>query len=161
MKNKRYIRTEDGRIIDVEKFIDKEKKSEFYEEHKSFELKNEDKECILRWTAVGTKLNSIDNQVGRRCSFSASISSPFIKVANTIEELIQDGDLCRLDGCCVQPRDITACVKVFPHKDYTGISVPGVEYSTKDVLELWIKNEKGNFIKVAEKKSKKGRLKLL
>lgn len=83
-----------------------------------------------------------------------------IKQADTIKELIQDGDLCHLAECKVC-RDRISVVKVFPREDYIGISIPGIEYTEEDVLELWIKDTKGNYIKVAQKETKEGELELL
>ena len=86
--------------------------------------------------------------------------SEIIKKADTIEELIQDGDLCRLAKCEVC-REQIAVVRVFPRNDYIAISVPGIEYGEDYVLELWIKDTKGNYIKVAQKETKEEKLKLL
>lgn len=84
---KRYLRTKDGRIVDVQKFIGEEKDTPYYYDFKFDQIKNEEDYCVLNWTAVGSKENSIKEQVGKRCQFGVTISSPFIAQADTIEEL--------------------------------------------------------------------------
>ena len=83
----KYIRTKDGRIIDLQKFIEEEKKNPNYTDYEFEEIKNEENSCSIHWTAVGTKENSQKDQVGRRCQFGATASSPFIAQADTIEKL--------------------------------------------------------------------------
>lgn len=88
------------------------------------------------------------------------LTKDLVKIADTIEELIQDGDLCHFAKCNVC-RDHISDVRVFLRKNYIGISVPGIEYSANDVLELWIKDTMGNYIKVAQKETEKGDLELI
>ena len=83
----KYIRTKDGRIIDIESFINKEKENPYYSDYEFEEIKNDGDTCVISWTAIGTKENSQKDQVGRRCCFGATIDSPFIKQADTIEKL--------------------------------------------------------------------------
>lgn len=86
----RYIRTKDGRIVDIQRFIDEEKDTPYYYDFEFDEIKNEEDYCVLNWTAVGSKENSIKEQVGKRCQFGVTISSPFIAQADTIEELCNE-----------------------------------------------------------------------
>ena len=81
----RYIRTKDGRIIDLEKFINEEKDTPYYTDFIFDEIT---KDGHLKWTAVGTDKNTMENQRGRRCQFDATLNSEIIKQADTIEELI-------------------------------------------------------------------------
>lgn len=90
---KRYIRTKDGRIVDVEKFINEKKENPYYSDYEFEEIKNEEDRCSIRWTAIGTKENSIKDQVGRRCQFSGIIYSPFIKQSDAIEDLLDGGHI--------------------------------------------------------------------
>ena len=83
----KYIRTKDGRIIDIEAFINKEKENPYYSDYEFEEIKNDDDTCVINWTAIGTKLNTIKEQVYKKCNFGATIDSPFINQADTIEEL--------------------------------------------------------------------------
>lgn len=80
----KYIRTKDGRIIDLERFINEEKDTPYY---KDFEFEEISKDGQLKWTAIGTEKNSIKDQIGRRCHFSATLNNEVIKQADTIEEL--------------------------------------------------------------------------
>ena len=86
----RYIRTKDGRIVDVQKFIDETKDTPYYYDFKFDEIKNEGDSCVLNWTAIGTRENSIKEQVGKRCQFGVTIDSPFIAQADTIEKLCDE-----------------------------------------------------------------------
>ena len=80
----KYVRTKDGRIVDIEKFINEEKDTPYY---KDFIFEEINKDGVLKWTAVGTEQNSIEEQRGIRCQFSATLTSEIINQANTIEEL--------------------------------------------------------------------------
>ena len=86
----RYIRTKDGRIIDIEAFINKEKENPYYSDYEFEEIKNDGDTCVISWTAVGTELNTIKEQVFKKCNFGATIDSPAISQADTIEELIDE-----------------------------------------------------------------------
>ena len=44
----------------------------------------------MKWTAVGTDKNTMENQRGRRCQFSATLNSEIIKQADTIKELCDE-----------------------------------------------------------------------
>ena len=83
----KYIRTKDGRIVDVEKFINEEKDTPYY---KDFIFEEITKDGVLKWTAVGTEQNSMEEQRGIRCHFSATLNSEVIKQADTIEELCDE-----------------------------------------------------------------------
>ena len=83
----KYVRTKDGRIIDIEKFINEEKDTPYY---KDFIFEEITKDGVLKWTAVGTEQNSIEEQRGIRCQFSATLTSEIINQANTIEELCDE-----------------------------------------------------------------------
>ena len=87
---KKYIRTEDGRIVDVGAFIEEEKTSEYYKDHVFDEIENRDGKCRLHWTAIGIEDNRIVGQSSRRCDFEADIDSPFIEQGDTIEELCDE-----------------------------------------------------------------------
>ena len=95
----KYIRTKDGRLIDVQKFIEEEKKNPYYTDYEFEEIKNEEDCCSIHWTAIGTKENSQKDQVGRRCQFGASVDSPFISQADTIEELCEEFVVIYESGC--------------------------------------------------------------
>ena len=83
----KYIRTKDGRIVDIEKFINEEKDTPYY---KDFIFEEITKDGVLKWTAVGTEQNSMEEQRGIRCQFSATLTSEIIEQANTIEELCDE-----------------------------------------------------------------------
>lgn len=83
----KYIRTKDGRIVDIEKFINEEKDTPYY---KDFIFEEITKDGVLKWTAIGTEQNSMEEQIGIRCHFSATLNSEVIKQAETIEELCDD-----------------------------------------------------------------------
>lgn len=83
----KYIRTKDGRIVDLEKFINEEKNTPYY---KDFIFEEITKDGVLKWTAVGTEQNSMEDQIGRRCHFSATLNNEVINQADTIEELCDE-----------------------------------------------------------------------
>ena len=164
----KYIRTKDGRIIDIEKIIDEEKRENpYYKDFQFDEIQNvtnsgiEDY-CYIRWTAVGTEQNSIEGQKGKRVSLQICIDSPFIKQADTIEELIQDGDLVEFE-VRILTCPLVAQIRLHSVSYGNGIelSVPGIAFGTKNVLALWIKLPNGDFHKVAQKENQEGKLKLL
>lgn len=80
----KYVRTKNGVIIDLEKFINNEKDTPYYTDFIFDEIT---KDGHLKWTAVGTDKNTIENQRGRRCQFGATLNSEIIKEADTIDEL--------------------------------------------------------------------------
>lgn len=86
----KYIRTKDGKIIDIEEFINEEKDTPYY---KDFIFEEITEDGVLKWTAVGTEQNSMEEQRGMRCHFSATLNSEIAKQADTIEDLIQIGDI--------------------------------------------------------------------
>jgi hypothetical protein len=55
----KYVRTKDGRIVDVEKFISKEKDTPYY---KDFEFEEISKDGVLKWTAIGTEKTQWKNK---------------------------------------------------------------------------------------------------
>ena len=146
----KLIRTKDGRIIDVEKFIKQEKENLNYSDFSDFHLKNKDDHCVIEWSAIGTKNNSITDQIGRRCQFGASIDSPFVKQANTIEKLICDDDILYIydlypDAVLVvegkiKPFGYDEAIKL---KDWLKYKHLKFDLLTKDI--------KGNYIKRAKK----------
>lgn len=83
----KYIRTKNGVIIDLEKFINNEKDTPYYTDFIFDEIT---KDGHLNWTAVGTDKNTMENQRGRRCQFSATLNSEIIKQADTIKELCDE-----------------------------------------------------------------------
>jgi hypothetical protein len=85
----RYIRTKNGVIIDLEKFINNEKDTPYYTDFIFDEIT---KDGNLKWTAVGTDKNTMENQRGRRCQFGATLNSEIISQADTIEELCDEFD---------------------------------------------------------------------
>lgn len=87
---KTYIRTEDGRIVDVAAFIKEEKDTRCYKDYVFDEIENRDGKCYIHWTAVGTRGNYYLDQIGRRCDFEAYIDSPFIRQSDMIEELCDE-----------------------------------------------------------------------
>lgn len=99
---KKYIRTKDGRIIDVDAFIEILKNEKYYKDYVFDEIKNRDDgwrdECYIHWTAIGTEENNIDYQRGVRCDFEYGIVSPFIEQADTIEELCDEFVLANGSG---------------------------------------------------------------
>ena len=84
------------------------------------------------------------------------------KVADTIEELIQDGDLVEFK-VKIFTRPLVAQIRLHSVTYGNGIelSVPGIAFGTDSVLALWIKLPNGDFHKVAEKKSEEGEIELL
>ena len=86
----KYIRTKDGHILDIEALINQEKENPYYSDHEFEEIKNEDDCCVLNWTAIGTELNTIEDQVGKRLNYGMTITSPFIAQADTVEELCDE-----------------------------------------------------------------------
>ena len=83
----KYIRTKDGRIIDLEKFINKEKANPNYT---SFRFNKIKKDGTLTWSAIGTSKCSNKDQIGRRCHFGGSFNCKIIKQADTIEDLCDE-----------------------------------------------------------------------
>ena len=84
----RYIRTRDGRIVNIQKFIDEQKDTPYYYDFEFDEIKNEENSCVLNWTAVGSRENSIKEQVGKRCQFGATIDSPFVAQSDSLDDLV-------------------------------------------------------------------------
>lgn len=82
----KYIRTKDGRIIDLEKFINEEKSNPYYTD---FEFEEISKDGELKWSAVGSGISNVE-QRHRRCQFSTSLNSEIINQADTIEELCDE-----------------------------------------------------------------------
>ena len=97
----KYIRTEDGRIINIQEFIDNEKNNPYYEKYRFEKIKNENGECVIRWTAVGTEENSIKEQRGQICQFCARVDSPFVNQSNKLEDLIDNIVIIEPNG--IQP----------------------------------------------------------
>ena len=83
----KYIRTNNGVIIDLEKFINNEKDTPYYTDFIFDEIT---KGGHLKWTAIGTDKNTMENQRGRRCQFDATLNSEIIKQADTIKELCDE-----------------------------------------------------------------------
>ena len=134
----RYIRTKDGRISDVEWFINEEKKNPYYTDYEFEEIKNEEDCCSIHWTAVGTKQNSIKDQIGRRCQFGITINSPFIKQSDNIEELCDEFVLCEDNHYCVVG-DVEA--KEMATTNYGTIY--GAIWTNKGLIHVAKMNEKG------------------
>lgn len=86
----RYVRTKDGRIVDIKKFIEQEKKNPNYTNFKFDEIKNKEDYCYIHWTAVGTEQNSLEDQRGRTVDLQVTCDSPFIAQSNDIEELCDE-----------------------------------------------------------------------
>lgn len=152
---KRYIRTKDGRIVDVQKFIGEEKDTPYYYDFKFDEIKNEEDYCVLNWTAIGSKENSIKEQVGKRCQFGATIDSPFIAQADTIEELC-DELVATNRGCkCLyKPSEVFGC------QDKEAVN----ELIKSSLIygAIWTKGEHGEpILKSVAKMNEKGDLELL
>lgn len=151
----RYIRTKNGVIIDLEKFINNEKDTPYYTDFIFDEIT---KDGNLKWTAVGTDKNTMENQRGRRCQFSATLNSEIIKQADTIEELICDDDILYIhdlypDAVLVVER------KIKPFGYDTSIELKEwLGYKHK--FDLFIKDSKGNYIKRAYR-NEKGEIELL
>jgi hypothetical protein len=154
----KYIRTKKGRIIDLEKFINNEKDTPYYTDFIFDEIT---KDGHLKWTAVGTDKNTMENQRGRRCQFSATLNSEIISQADTIEELICDDDILYLydlypDAVLV----VEGKIKPFGYdtaielKEWLGYK----HYKPK--FDLFTKDTEGNYIKRA-KTNEKGELELL
>ena len=83
----KYVRTKDGKIVDIEKFINEEKDTPYY---KDFIFEEITKDGELKWTAIGTEQNSMKEQRGIRCHFSATLNSEIINQSDTIEELCDE-----------------------------------------------------------------------
>ena len=83
----KYVRTKNGVIIDLEKFINNEKDTPYYTDFIFDEIT---KDGHLKWTAIGTDKNTMENQRGRRCQFDATLNSEIIKQADAIKELCDE-----------------------------------------------------------------------
>ena len=152
----KYIRTKDGRIVDLEKFINEEKDTPYY---KDFIFDEITKDSKLNWTAVGTDRNTIEGQKGRRCQFGATLDSEVVKQANTIEELICDDDILYTydlypDAVLV----VEGNIKPFGYPEAIKLK-KFLDYRFKQ-FDLFIKDSKGNYIKRA-KTNFNGELELL
>ena len=149
----RYIRTKDGRIVDVQKFIDETKDAPYYYDFKFDEIKNEEDSCVLNWTAIGTRENSIKEQVGKRCQFGVTIDSPFIAQATTIEELCDEFVLkATINGQTEYLHD-----KNLKILEICKIAHEGTGYSCETYGAIW--TEKGLIYKA--KMNEKGEFELL
>ena len=137
----KYIRTKDGRIVDIEKFINEEKDTPYY---KDFEFEEISKDGELKWTAVGTEQNSMEEQRGIRCHFSATLNSEVIKQADIIEELC---DEFVLDGMLGQ-LSITDFYNYHFHNSIEQIlknnqTIYGAIWTDKGLIYVAKLNEKG------------------
>lgn len=145
----KYVRTKDGRIVDVEKFINKEKDTPYY---KDFKFEEISKDGVLKWTAIGTEKNSMEEQRGIRCHFSAELNSEVIKQANTIEELICDDDILYLYD--LYPDAVLVVEgKIKPFGYDTAIELKkwlGYELE----FDLFTKDSEGNYIKRTKRNEK-------
>ena len=151
----KYIRTKNGVIIDLEKFINNEKDTPYYTDFIFDEIT---KDGHLKWTAIGTDKNTMENQRGRRCQFDATLNSEIIKQADTIEELICDDDiLCLYDLYPDAVLVVEGNIKPFGY-DITIKLKEWLGYKHK--FDLFTKDSEGNYIKRA-KTNKKGELELL
>ena len=99
------------------------------------------------------------NETGEDCYIS---ENEIVKSADTIEELIQSGDLVEFEVQMFM-RPLIAQVRVHKVSYSNGIelSIPGVAFGTKNVKALWVQTPNGDFHKVAEKKTEEGELELL
>ena len=128
----RYIRTKNGVIIDLEKFINNEKDTPYYTDFIFDEIT---KDGHLKWTAIGTDKNTMENQRGRRCQFDATLNSEIIKQADTIEELCDEfvmisGGKHKLDIGCHSYGD-------------KKIQIYGAIWTDKGLIYVAKMNEKG------------------
>lgn len=140
----KYIRTKDGRIVDVEKFINEEKDTPYY---KDFIFEEITKDGVLKWTAVGTEQNSMEKQRGIRCHFSATLNSEVIKQADTIEELCDEfvrsyKGYCRLlDLSNENPKKIF--LEYSKYKMPGRVEIIGAIWTDKGLIYVAKLNEKG------------------
>ena len=140
----KYIRTKDGRIrivVELNEFDEKE-------------IRKIPNDCTM------VKSNNI---------FGCSIveNENIIKQADTIEELIQDDDLAlwfKIKVYCDDyyyeylTKDVLMSIK--DAKTIASMGYSG-HFNLKDIKELYIKDKRGNYIKIAERKDEKGELELL
>lgn len=144
----KYIRTKDGRIVDLEKFINEEKDTPYY---KDFEFEEISKDGELKWTAIGTEKCSIKDQIGRRCRFSATLNSEVIKQSDIIEELCDYEIHYDNNGEFV--------IRPIRHVDWASLKRVIMNKRFKD-CKLAIKTDKG-LIYVAQMNETTGDIKLL
>lgn len=130
----KYIRTKDGRIVDLEKFINEEKDTPYY---KDFEFEEISEDGELKWTAIGTEKCSIKDQIGRRCHFSATLNSEVLKQANTIEELCDEFVL-------VSSITSQCFITKYPKAYITnGFNIYGAIWTEKGLIYVAKMNDKG------------------
>ena len=81
----KYILTENGKISDIEEFINEIKQNEYYKDYEFEPIKFIVGEPVeIRWTATGAKISP---EAGQKGQYAASTDYPLVKAANTIEEL--------------------------------------------------------------------------
>lgn len=130
----RYIRTEDG----------------------IYEIVDFDNECIIKCPII-----KMDGRL-THCSDYEKYEQ-----ADTIEELIQDDDLALFFELKVYCDDSyyeftikNALMSVRDARQIAGWDDPYGHFKIKDIKELYIKNGQGKYIKVAQKETKEGKLKI-
>ena len=147
----KYVRTKDGKIADLEKFINEEKDTPYY---KDFEFEEISKDGELKWTAIGTEKCSLKDQIGTRCHFSATLNSEVIKTADTIEELCDEFVIIRRDDntfalAKYYPNDKTFYVKTADEEVSLseclmyGYEIYGAIWTSKGLIYVAKMNEKG------------------
>lgn len=140
---KKYIRTQDGRIVDVGAFIENEKTSKYYKDHIFHEIENRDDECFLHWTATGTEDNPDGGQRSVRCDFEAYVTSPFVEQADTIEELCDEFVIYETK---FGPRSRYICPHIDIVEEYRKeYTIFGANWTDKGLIYVAKMNEKGEF----------------
>lgn len=87
--NCKYFKTEDNRIVDLEKTIEEQKQNDNYTDYCFEELENDEQgQAVLKFSAVGTERCSMKYQVGKRCEFVMTCDSPSIAQSNSLMDLI-------------------------------------------------------------------------
>ncbi len=93
---KRYIKTADGKLFDLDKIKKDLKNNISYTSFKNWKLNYTSDvrgSLQLSWTAVGTERNSLEDQRGKRCNFAIVFDCEdhrYIESDN-LEELLDEG----------------------------------------------------------------------
>lgn len=89
---KRYIKTADGKVFDMEKIKKAIIDETYYNNYHDWELKREFKDTLsLYYKATGTE-NALSDQVGRECNFGVTLNcdSDVYEESDSLEELCDE-----------------------------------------------------------------------
>ena len=145
---KKYIRTKDGRIVDIGAFIENEKTNRYYKDYIFDEIENRDGKCYLHWTAIGSEENDSEGQRGVRGDHAVYIDSPFIEQADTIEELVDVYVAVHKDDKSINLPEVIPplMMEIYSHsytKDETIKEIFGAIWTDKGLIYVAKMNEEG------------------